>query len=467
MRRPVIRGLILAVACGAALPELARADDSSVDERPEPIVRFFNGRATGNQTYQLKKGEARRPDEQTLRTLQVEWFPPKLDKFGHHCVVRGRLLVTDPGADKPRPIDWREGVSIYCNREPEVRSDWSLEKNRAGAFQIDEVVKDNGEFEVRFRVQQPHEEDYSAIIVDPKAPGHQFGIALAGQKQKGEEVEITWSEPASMLPESVQSLNIEPPDPQSNELKLIAHASEWPNDSVNGLRLVRAVNALQPLGKEKALGILQEYADGNFDMGISHRTPVVFWIIRCLFEPAVPGKRHPPPYLKVPGETVEFRNPIDWPLDPIVIIDDLPFVLDYTNWVYAEFADSHIDWARRHAVIRDRPLTPTGDPLQAAEKLLASRRFAHLNQLTGDREVNKKRQRDWEFKRMLVRMQAIAMLEAINWFDSDEPEYFDFVGRWHRTVEREAGQWHWHPRSQQFLRWPTRTPSRGDQAGVH
>jgi hypothetical protein len=118
-------------------------------------------------------------------------------------------------------------------------------------------------------------------------------------------------------------------------------------------------------------------------------------------------------------------------------------------------------------VIRDQPLTPTSDPLQAAEKLLASRRFAHLDDLTGNREADKKRQRDWEFKRMLVKIQAIAMLEAINWHDSDEPEYFDIIGRWHQTVEREAGRWHWHARSQQFLKGSKQTPSQGDQAGVN
>ena len=61
-------------------------------------------------------------------------------------------------------------------------------------------------------------------------------------------------------------------------------------EDYNPTYVIRAVNALQPLGKEKALEQIESYLEG---CGAKKDYYGLFWVLRVLFE--VPGERGFPP----------------------------------------------------------------------------------------------------------------------------------------------------------------------------
>ena len=84
--------------------------------------------------------------------------------------------------------------------------------------------------------------------------------------------------------------------------------------------VIRAVNALQPLGKERALATIDEYLEAHSGEG-------VFLVLRVLFDvPKPPGHM---PRMQV-GDMVGVPSPQDHQLlsrSPIVLHDDIPFLL--------------------------------------------------------------------------------------------------------------------------------------------
>jgi len=128
-------------------------------------------------------------------------------------------------------------------------------------------------------------------------------------------------------------------------------------------RIVEAVNALQPLGKEKALSAVGEYlrvASGFHDSGREG----VFLILRCLFDvPADPGFM-PHMYCGAPLMSPP-EDAKKAPRFPIVIQGDVPLLLirGYNLGGYPEQPQSHLEYFRKHGQIRKQPLVPTDDPL--------------------------------------------------------------------------------------------------------
>src|SRR5262249_45767503 len=161
-------------------------------------------------------------------------------------------------------------------------------------------------------------------------------------------------------------------------------ASGWPFSNPNGVELIRAVNALQPLGKERALAVLEKYVEltqgGGYFSYFSDRE-IVFWIIRLLFEPIRLDDRIPSPAIRVFLSDRQFPEAMKWPLNPMAVFGDVPFMVGHRigSSGHPEEPSSHIRWARLHGVIRDDPLVPTANPLGAAEAILGSRRFKALN----------------------------------------------------------------------------------------
>lgn len=98
-----------------------------------------------------------------------------------------------------------------------------------------------------------------------------------------------------------------------------------------------------------------------------------FWIIRVLFEPIELGRRIPPPFAFV--RQVDDAVEADWPLNPIVVINDIPFRFIGGGIAGAgmpEHPRSHIDFVRKHCVIRDARLQPSVDPVLTGVQLLES-----------------------------------------------------------------------------------------------
>jgi hypothetical protein len=204
--------------------------------------------------------------------------------------------------------------------------------------------------------------------------------------------------------------------------------------------LIRAVNALQRLGKVRALETLTKYAElaGNFDDG-----EIVFWIIHALFEPIRVGDRIPGPMIAVWLDEEALPEAAKWPLNPIAVVNDVPFMLGRQIALggVPEPPSMHIEWARRHGVVRDQPLWPDVNPLLAAETILGSQQFQQLDEIARDEATR------------LVRAQAYAMVAGLlPAVPMDAQHDLDDEVQWRSRVEESAArEIHWDAETEQFV----------------
>ena len=163
----------------------------------------------------------------------------------------------------------------------------------------------------------------------------------------------------------------EPPDtsvlPEKelrNLLRLIDKAPSYNSGyQYNPLYVIQIVNALQPLGKEKALAAIDEYLRITSHFHSPGREGV-FLVLRVLFDiPDDPG--YMPPMLVGAPEPAAPRNLKRLPRFPILLQDDVPLLLvtGYTLGGKAEQPESHVTYFREHGQIRSKPLVPGNAPL--------------------------------------------------------------------------------------------------------
>ncbi len=148
-------------------------------------------------------------------------------------------------------------------------------------------------------------------------------------------------------------------------LKTVHNAPKVEGYSFNPLGLIRAVNTLHALGKEKALAVLRAYhklCRGNRDAFDEQR---IFLIVRVLFE----HESGTMPRMNIGGPDVSEEG---WPLFPITLVDDVPFMVcnGYSLAGKAESPTVHIDYAETSCKLRATPLAPKSSPAVAAANLL-------------------------------------------------------------------------------------------------
>jgi hypothetical protein len=169
----------------------------------------------------------------------------------------------------------------------------------------------------------------------------------------------------------------------SKELELINAARGWPFENPNTVALIRAVNALRLLGKEQALATLEKYIElvDETDI-IGNESNIVFWIIRVLFEPSRLDQQIPPPAIAVGAPDATLAEGARWPLNPLTIVGDIPFMVGSRMMMggLPEHPKSHIQWARRHGILRDTPLEPSMDPWDAMKVVARDKRLTPLNE---------------------------------------------------------------------------------------
>jgi hypothetical protein len=145
------------------------------------------------------------------------------------------------------------------------------------------------------------------------------------------------------------------------------------------LALIRAVNALRPLGKDKALAVLTEYlriASIYNDSG----SEGVFLVLRVLFDvPADPGYM-PHMYVGAPIPE-EPTDPKRLPHFPLLLLDDVPLLL-VTGYMLAgrpQAAEDHIAYFREKGHLRAKPLTPGSKPLHLLDRCMRSAGWLYGN----------------------------------------------------------------------------------------
>jgi hypothetical protein len=331
------------------LPQVVLADETA--NTSKPFVSKWGGLFSGggdntddswcSQTFRTVSGYAARPGNEALSLVTVEWLPIERDPLGNRCKVSGHLQFSEAGVTKN--IDWFQGVAVYLAKQPNQELDWSKGiKQKQASYQTGITTDRSGTFEIWFDLRSMQSDRHVE-------QAYQFGLALGrheeteqpiqfgfkqSKRERTELVEkITWNSQTPAIPSTIKMRNIPVAHEISRELELINHVKPWFYHYSNhlqyqstGVDLIRAVNAVRRLGKEKGLATLEEFlklSGGESYFGDGHNT--VIWIIRLAFE-SDPSKEKVS-FPDVHDWLVQRDSPErqSWPIDPLELLDDLPF----------------------------------------------------------------------------------------------------------------------------------------------
>ncbi len=152
-------------------------------------------------------------------------------------------------------------------------------------------------------------------------------------------------------------------------LRLLDEVSSHRSQSYDPMDTIRAVNALQPLGKKVALATLAEY----LRVRTTFEAPEgdgAFFVMRVLFE--LPPSGHMPPMMVGASSPPAPSNPKSIPRFPIALVDDIPFLvsLGYRLGGRAERPERHLAFFRDSGTLRSQPLRPPDHPLEVVDRLV-------------------------------------------------------------------------------------------------
>jgi hypothetical protein len=199
--------------------------------------------------------------------------------------------------------------------------------------------------------------------------------------------------------------------PEAQLVALLRTLDETPpiaGPSFNPRRLIEVVNTLQPLGKEKALAAIGEYARVASSFHDEGKRTGLFLVLRVLFE--VPEDTGAMPAMMIGASSpAEPEDPRTAPRFPVTIEGDVPFLLvnGYRLAGVAEPVEEHIEFFREHGKLRGKPLAPTDKPAE-----LVSRVMAHHGSLYGEGSSSR-----WE--NMFVN-QVLALVETVQREEPDD-----------------------------------------------
>jgi hypothetical protein len=189
----------------------------------------------------------------------------------------------------------------------------------------------------------------------------------------------------------------------------LIHRSTFVGWTFDPTSLIRAVNGLLPLGREKALAALHAYlrlanpmSDRVWPYCLDEQR--VFLVSRLLFVRKDGMSEMPSMQI---GLAVPRIRPVDsdWPLFPLAVVDDVPFCLSY-GYMLAGRAQSpleHLTYCEQKCVLRNKMMSPSGSPLDAVEHLTSSDYWKRLFSDPSDEILVKS----------LVRTQAVRSLEHL------------------------------------------------------
>lgn len=143
--------------------------------------------------------------------------------------------------------------------------------------------------------------------------------------------------------------------PEGTVIRLLDRASTVGFEDYHPAYVIEAVNALQPLGKDRALAQIDSYLEGRDQ---SSYPDGLFWVLRVLFDvPAEQG--FPTAYIGRPSIPPP-AEPGKLPRFPVVMVRDIPFlaVRGYILQGFPQPVEEHVAYFRDHGVLRERPLAP-------------------------------------------------------------------------------------------------------------
>jgi hypothetical protein len=139
------------------------------------------------------------------------------------------------------------------------------------------------------------------------------------------------------------------------------------NAVLEPLPLIRAVNALWPLGKQRALEVVDEYLRVSSDLDDPGREGV-FLLMRVLFDPVA----QVPMYVGAATPTAP-SDPKLLPRFPLILVEDVPYKLvgGYQLGGVPQSPESDVATFRTSGTLRTKPLAPTAKALDALDAYLA------------------------------------------------------------------------------------------------
>ncbi len=301
------------------------------------------------------------------------WVPAKDGNRSYQIGVKGRLLLVSADGKTREPVTWLQPLRVIMACRPDAAPDWSQHHRSEDTVSGDTIVEKDGTFVAAL--------DASDLRRVPgKEADFRAGLCLGTHKKKT----ITWTGAAPVLAQSLTKFSVKGPRPLSRIQKIINTSPLPAAGGFDPVALIRAVNELHALGKDKALAELRSFAKEargfpTFEVRVPEDISTadkqcLFAIIMLLFEADSPKYPVPNPALGGPLPSPGAKDWPLWPLYPFVVEDDIPFCLA-EGFVLAGMAtppETHIKWAEQHGRLRTKPLRPKTDPVTAATKILAT-----------------------------------------------------------------------------------------------
>jgi hypothetical protein len=165
-------------------------------------------------------------------------------------------------------------------------------------------------------------------------------------------------------------------------LRAVSHLPARTGDEYSARDMIIVVNALQPLGKQRALAVLREYLR-LCTVGAKREYQGIELLLRVLFEPPK-DKGHFPALPWGPTRAMP-DDPLEIPGFPILVEGDIPFSLhfgsigggafDPPGKNPAEMFEPSMAYCESQCALRSKPLTPCNDPLAVPDRILKDHGF--------------------------------------------------------------------------------------------
>jgi hypothetical protein len=310
------------------------------------------------------------PEEEVR--LVIDWAKPAVErKDGATAVIiSGKAYLRSADGKSRKPVNWAQPISVALSRSYRNPPNWThgLDEQdtvwNEGWINWDpwelKPPRSDGSFLARFEVRK-----ISRAVGATKR--FRVGVVLGRMDD-----EPIWSPDSPPLPQSVAEVEIPGPGPISPTLQLINACTLAPRfGRYNPARLVRAVNHLRGLGKEKAIAAVREYLCLGQSGAIDAAIPIdpanidtanpgcVLLIVPLLFE----SLKAPPP--------LQAADLLAW--------QDIPFLTslaDLRNKGVECLDNSQlaplVNWAVKHGRLIPKPLRPPDDPCRAVDELIVT-----------------------------------------------------------------------------------------------
>lgn len=227
-------------------------------------------------------------------------------------------------------------------------------------------------------------------------------------------------------------------------MMLLDQASTMHFEDYSPAYVIRAVNALQSLGKKKALERIDSYLENRDKNKDAYG---LFWVLRVLFE--VPAKQGFPLARLGKPTIASPAKPGTLPRFPIVMVKDIPFLVirGYFLRGLPEPVETHVAYFRAHGILREQLLAPPASMKGVQEAFLQRWKAAYGDAHAAEALETIKAQiarfgADKEEKpKQLENQPMISKSEALRIAHQDASKMYRDLSQYEATAVLKEGNW--------------------------